>query len=217
MSARLVTVFPAVGTLMGQAYHDLYRAETADKPARVADLGPLDQLPRPWDLATVTDPALRAEVWQWLDAVVGWINREHVWQTSDLIPPCWPSHPHLVHDLGVVADQRRRAGMAFTSDSLEDWHRYCLASFFDRMTARYHGLCEDGHQIAPGTARLTRYDNPAATNERNDLYAADITAATQAARRSSVTSPVARSRFQVIDGMLVDTTTGETIDDPADR
>jgi type IV secretion system protein VirD4 len=28
------------------------------------------------------------------------------------IPACWPKHPHLVHDLAVLADQRRRAGRA---------------------------------------------------------------------------------------------------------
>ena len=214
MSGALVVPFPPIGPLMEQAYYDLYRAETAKKPAEVADLGPLDQLPRPWDLATITDPALRAETWDWLDAVVGWINQEYVWETSDLIPPCWPSHPHLVNELGVVADQRRRATMAFTSDSLLDWHRYCLPSFIERMKARYRGICEDGHRTAPGTARNTRYGNPLAAHDRNDLYLADIMAAAQDAPAPSLTPPVAKPRFQVIDGMLVDTTTGQIADDP---
>ena len=75
MSGALVTPFPEAGELMALAYYDLYRAETAKNADDVADLGPLDQLPRPWDITTITDPALRAEVWAWLDAVVGWINR----------------------------------------------------------------------------------------------------------------------------------------------
>ena len=214
MSAALVVPFPQPGTLMAHAYYDLYRAETAKKPAEIADLGPLDQLPRPWDLATITDPALRAETWKWLDAVVGWINLEYVWETSDLIPPCWPSHPHLVHELGVVADQRRRAGMAFTSDSHEDWHRSCLPSFIDRMKSRYRGICEDGHRNAPGTARNTRYSNPLAAHDRNDLYLTDIIATTREAPVSSLVPPLTRPQFQVIDGMLVDTTTGQIADDP---
>ena len=131
MSGALVTPFPEAGELMALAYYDLYRAETAKNADDVADLGPLDQLPRPWDITTITDPALRAEVWAWLDTVVGWLNRECGWDTSDIIPPCWPSHPHLVHELSVIADQRRRAGLAFTSDPMEDWHRCALPSLPD--------------------------------------------------------------------------------------
>jgi hypothetical protein len=40
-----------------------------------------------------------------------------------VIPGCWPQHPHLVHEIAVLADQRRRAGTARTSDVLEEWHR----------------------------------------------------------------------------------------------
>lgn len=215
MNAPLVVAFPAVGELMGQAYYDLYRAETATRPAEVADLGPLDQLPRPWDLATITDSALRTEVWQWLDAVVGWINREYVWETGDLIPQCWPSHPHLVHEVGVVADQRRRAGMAFTSDSLEDWQRYCLPSFLDRTKARYRGFCEEGHKSAPGTARNIRYRSAAAADDRNNLYDADVAAAaSEASSRAAVR--IAMPRFHLIDGMFVDSETGE-IDHDTDK
>lgn len=211
MSDTLVTPFPEVGELLEQAYHALYRAETAKTPAEIADLGPLDQLPRPWNPATITDPALRAETWAWLDAVVDWINREHTWETSDLIPPCWPSHPHLVHELAVIADQRRRAGHAFTSDPMEDWQRYCLPSFIDRMKARYRGYCDDGHQPAPGTPRNTRYTSPQATQNRAAHYTKDIhaTAPTHAA-----TPPTAKPHFRVIDGMLIDTTTGQIADDP---
>lgn len=176
MSGLLVAAFPKTGELMDQAYYDLYRAETAEKPAEIADLGPLDQLPRPWDPATITNPALRIEVWRWLDDVVGWINQEYVWETSDLIPPCWPAHPHLVHEIGVLADQRRRAGMAFTSDTLEEWHRYSLPAFLERMKARSRGFCEDGHQPAPGTASTVRYQTPTAHLQRDHRYSTDVAA-----------------------------------------
>ena len=179
MSGALVTPFPVAGELMALAYYDLYRAETAKNADDVADLGPLDQLPRPWDISTITDPALRAEAWAWLDTIVGWLNREYGWDTSDLIPPCWPSHPHLVHELGVIADQRRRAGMAFTSDPMEDWHRCALPSFVDRMRARYRGFCEDAHRAAPGAYRST-----AATTDRQARYATDVAATTTTAPES---------------------------------
>lgn len=52
--------------------------------------------------------------------VVIWLNREYTWDASGLIPSCWPLHPHLVHELAVLADQRRRAGLAMTSDALEE-------------------------------------------------------------------------------------------------
>lgn len=209
----LVASFPEVGEQMMSAYDDLFRAQTAKRPSQVLDLGPLDLLPRPWDLATITDPGLRAEVWRWLDAVVGWLNREYVWETGDLIPPCWPSHPHLIHELGVVADQRRRAGMALTSDALEEWHRYCLPSFVDRMKARCRGFCEDGHSSPPGGARNIRYTAESAIAEREALFADDTAAASRHVSSRAVARPVTRPRFEVIDGMLVDTETGEIADE----
>ncbi len=79
-----------------------------------------DDLPRPWDPATGHDPQLRRAIWQWLDRVVDWINTEYAWSVGGLIPECWYLHPHLVHDLGTVADQRGRAGSAYTSDDLKN-------------------------------------------------------------------------------------------------
>ena len=212
MNGPLVAAFPQIGERMDAAYYALFRAQTAKKPAEVVDLGPLGLLPRPWGPATITDPMLRAEIWQWLDDVVGWLNREYVWDTGDLIPACWPSHPHLVHEIGVVADQRRRAGMAFTSDALEEWHRYCLPMFIDRMKARYRGFCEDGHITAPGSARNTRYDSDSAIKQRDDLFADDIASMLQT--EATARQPADEPRFQVIDGTLIDTETGEIVDEP---
>ena len=109
------------------------------------------------DPPTCTHHDLRLELWIWLDDVVTWINHEYVWDTAAYIPSCWPEHPHLVHDLAVLADQRRRAGRATTSDALEDWHRYALPAFLDRMNARLKTHCEDGHQTSPSTSRNARH------------------------------------------------------------
>jgi hypothetical protein len=46
-----------------------------------------------------------------LEALVTWLNHEYVWDVANVIPPCWP-HPHLVHEIAVLADQRHRAGQA---------------------------------------------------------------------------------------------------------
>jgi len=52
--------------------------------------------------------------------VVTWLNREYVWDVGAVIPGCWPQHPHLVHEIAVLADQRRRAGASLTSDTIEE-------------------------------------------------------------------------------------------------
>ena len=217
MNGRLVTEFPGIGPAMSNAFQDLFRAETAKSADEVRDLDPLESLPRPWDVATIDDPDLRLEVWGWLDEVVGWLNIEYLWDVGDVIPPCWPSHPHLVHELGVVADQRRRAGLAFTSDALEEWHRYTLPYFIDRMRNRYRGYCEDGHQQAPGTSRNRRYGSPASVEGRQALYSADAAAVFADSEESpppDCGSTTGRRRYRVIAGGLVDTDTGEITYEP---
>lgn len=211
MSGPLLAVFPPVGPRMREAFHDLRRAEDATTATEILDLGPLELLPRPWDPATITSPELRVEVWCWLDAVVGWLNTQHAWEVGDLVPACWPRHPHLVRDIGTLADQRRRAGVAFTSDALEDWQRNCLTSFHDRMRARYRGFCEDGHRDAPGATRTTRYTAPAAVAERQALYEADAGSLPSATGPASPRQEPGAARFGVVDGMLIDPRTGEVI------
>ena len=72
-------------------------------PESEVDLRALAQLPRPWDPATCTG-RLREELWAWLDQVAIWINEQHLWNVARPgIPECWPAHPHLVHDLAVLA------------------------------------------------------------------------------------------------------------------
>ena len=164
----LVRAFPAVGLRMELAYRQLAAAADASgSPAA-------QRLSRPWDVASCADPALRLEVWQWLDEVVDWINSEHVWATDAMIPACWPLHPHLVHDIAVLADQRRTAGFALTSDPLEEWHRYALPAFTERMRQRLKDSCSGDHQLAPGAIRRGQYRNPIAADQRRTWYLRDI-------------------------------------------
>lgn len=202
----LIEPFPQAGPLMMHAYANLARVEQAKNPDDVRDLGPLELLPRPWDVTTCRAAELRREVWDWLDAVVEWINSQHAWETGTLIPGCWPQHPHLVHEIGCLADQRRRAGAAVNSEWLEDWHRYGLPQFLTRMQTRTRGMCEDGHQDPPGKARVTRYRSVEARDARQALYRQDI-------KNSTGPTPTAAAgaSLTLINGLLVDRVTGEIL------
>jgi hypothetical protein len=131
----LVRAFPVPGKLVALAYRELDRVATGS-PEQIRALGDARLLPRPWEPATCHTAQLRQQLWLWLDAVVDWLVTEYVWDATDTIPACWPQHPHLVHEIAVLADQRRRAGHAFTSDALEEWHRYSLPAFTARMKSR---------------------------------------------------------------------------------
>ena len=166
--------FPHFGERMRVAYVDLWLAGAVRDEEQAQTVGVADDLPRPWDPATCHDPQLRREVWHWLDQVVGWINTEYAWNVDGLIPECWYLHPHLVHDLGTVADQRRRAGSAYTSDDLEEWHRYCLPSFLDRMRNRIRSYCDDTHKAHPGRARILRYNATESVRARQTWYDTEV-------------------------------------------
>ncbi len=119
-------------------------------------------LPRPWDPATCTDPAVRAELWDWLDRFVSWINQQCLWDPNDLIPPCWPHHPHLIHEIAVLAVQRHQAS-----------HTYTLPTFLTRTHTRLRRYCDTGHQPTPAAAAHTRHHSPAETRSRETHYKAD--------------------------------------------
>lgn len=144
---------------------------------------------------------MRAEPWQWLEVVVEWINTEHVWDPAYLMPECWPAHPHLVHELAVLADQRRRAGAALTSEALEEWHRYALPAFFDRRRTRLRNMRDDnGHKDWPGGPAHARYLNR--RENRAQDYNGDID------HYRSLHRP-APTRLQIVDGQRVNLDTGE--------
>lgn len=103
-------------------------------------------LPRPWEPATCTTPSLLSELRTWLQDFVDWLNIQHTWNPDTAVPGCWPRHPHLAHDIAVLADQRRRAGNTTSSTSLEQWQRLVLPAFLDRMRASVGQHCAAEHQ-----------------------------------------------------------------------
>lgn len=154
------------------AYHNLYLAGNGSDEDKKR-LGPPVRLPRPWDPPTCTTRNLRTELWLWLEQVASWINHEYVWNPgASMIPTCWPQHPHLVHEIAVLADQRRRAAIDPTSSSMEEWHRYCLPAFFDRMKARMAAGCDEHHTHWPAQPRYRRHTDGRA--DRIAAYKADV-------------------------------------------
>lgn len=166
----LALPFPTPGPLLRQTYRELDQAEHGTDAERVTieRLGPL---PRPWDPATITTPALRGELWDWLEQIVCWVNTEYVWDATSMIPSCWPLHPHLVHEIAALADQRHKAGQAYTSDPLEVWHRWTFPGFIDRMQARTRTACDETHQPWPAKGRYARHTTE--RDRRDEAYHLD--------------------------------------------
>jgi hypothetical protein len=169
----MIHPFPTPGRQVQLAYRDLNLAINGT-PDQKEQIGNPALLPRPWAPATCLDAELRLPLWQWLEAVVAWLNHEYTWDVAGMIPTCWPSHPHLVHEVAVVADQRRRAGLALTSDALEEWHRYCLPAFVDRMRSRLKAHCEDEHVAWPGRSRHNQHTSQHDLKRRQDTYTTDL-------------------------------------------
>jgi hypothetical protein len=160
---------------MQLAYRELELVGNGVQDQLMALRDPWD-LPRPWDPATCETLQLRKEVWSWLEAVVTWLNHEYVWDVADVIPPCWAQHPHLVHEIAVLADQRGRAGLSLSSDALEEWHRYSLPAFTERMKTRLRSHCQEDHQSWPAKGRHTRHIAEASRHRRMHAFAADLRA-----------------------------------------
>ena len=201
LTAQLTWPFPTPGPLLGTAYRDLYlAAEGSDN--QKALIGDHSLLPKPWDPPTCHNPQLRAELWTWLDQVVVWINHEYLWDPDGTIPPCWPQHPHLIHELAVLADQRRRAGIALDSNALEEWHRYTLPGFLERLRGRLKAHCETDHQPWPARSRHSRHTNDPNTQRRQQTFDDDV-------RRLSPPEQNTASRPRLT---LLDTHTGELVD-----
>ena len=169
----MVRGFPTPGPLLATAFLDLYLAAEGDEHQKAA-IGDPNLLPKPWDPPTCRDPHLRAELWEWLDQVVLWLNHEYVWDPDGMIPPCWPQHPHLGHELAVLADQRRRVGLGLDSNGLEEWHRYTLPGFLDRQHARLKAHCDQDHQPWPARGRHARHADQRQSKRRQDAYIDDV-------------------------------------------
>jgi hypothetical protein len=147
--------FPTPPADVLRALHLLAVVRRGD-PHEMAQAGNLHNLPRPWEPATCPDE-LREAVWDWCDAVAAWINHDSTWRPTQLIPSCWPRHPHIARELAVIAVQRWHAEQATSPDPTEDWHRYTLPMFLDRMTSRLGEVsCRTGqHTDWPAAARYS--------------------------------------------------------------
>lgn len=205
----MILPFPQPGELVRLAYRELHVAVNGT-PEEQQALGPHSQLARPWEPSSCTDPGLRYEIWEWLEQVVIWLNHEYTWDAHALVPPCWPEHPHLIHEIAVIADQRRRSGLARTSDALEEWHRYCLPTFVDRMKGRLRGHCDDDHAPWPGRPSHSDYTATPQTQRREDRFAGDVDALPKPRRAAE--QPPEGPRLG-----LVDLETGEVISDAPDE
>ena len=169
----MVRPFPVPGTILRTAMEQLRRA-AMDPFATDEELRELAQLPRPWDPGTCTD-MMRAELWTWLDLVAMWVNEQHLWNvTRPGIPECWPAHPHLVHDLAGLACTRHYASFAVTPAALEDWHRYGLPAFLERLRDRLGDGCQPTrHQPRPRNERDESHASPVARAARKNYYLDD--------------------------------------------
>lgn len=206
-ASLLVQPFPKLPPRVALAYRELdIAANGTDDQLRA--LGDTSALPRPWIPSTCTDPAMRTDLWTWLEAVVVWINHEYVYDPADTIPSCWPQHPHLVNEIAVLADQRRSAQRAVTSNDLEEWHRYALPYFVERMKARIKAHCDRAHATDwPARARFNRHLGTGESEARSRAYAGDV---------DRVTAAQEPLDEQLLDPgpplRLVDTQTGEVLD-----
>lgn len=198
----LIQPFPMPDSdLIRDAYWNLYLSEEGTEQQKEY-LGDASLLPRPWDIATCTRPDLRCDIWQWYEDVVTWFNHEYVWDpAAGFIPPCWPLHPHLVHEIGTLADQRRRVALAINSNAMEEWHRYSVPNFFDRLRERVKQHCDDNHQAWPARTRYARHVSEGESATRSRAAAADAAGVT-----SATSTPLVPILY------LVDGETGSRID-----
>ena len=209
MSEPLVLPFPPPdGVELKRAYRNLYLSANGTE-ADKKRIGNPANLPRPWDPPSCTNPTLRRELWAWLEKFVTWFNHEYVWDhNAGMIPACWPQHPHLVHEIAVLADQRRRAGIDPTSSALEEWHRFGIPGFLQRLTARTKNSCDEHHTAWPAEARHDRSARRAAADARIQLFADDV-AGPRAPDPVLKTKPTLLHLVQQPSGELVDPNTGE--------
>jgi hypothetical protein len=208
MNQPLILPFPRPdGVELKKAYRNLYLSANGTE-ADKKRIGNPANLPRPWDPSSCTNPNLRRELWTWLDTFVIWFNHEYVWDhNAGMIPACWPHHPHLVHEIAVLADQRRRAGLDPTSSALEEWHRFGIPGFVQRLTTRIKNSCDEHHASWPAEARYARGASEAAADRRTLLFDADV--ATLGAPDPESRKATPRRMVRQPGGELVDPDTGE--------
>ena len=169
----IVSRFPAPPSVLQQVLNTLATLRGGDKAA-IEQVGDATALCRPWIVSTV--PAeFRGDLWGWCDEVAGWLNSGYAWRPVNLIPACWPRHPHLAHELPVLACLRAAAEGATGPELLEDWHRQSLPKFFERLAVRLgESTCRTGqHQDWPAASRYAAYTSDEAVADRRELFHLD--------------------------------------------
>lgn len=163
----LLAPFPAPPAAVADAHARLTRPVPGDDAVT-------EQLDRPWNPAACS-PTFRGVLWPWLDSVAIWVNHEYSWLTSrDIVPSCWPLHPHIGHELAVLACLRLGAEQSRTPHDLEEWHRYALPSFCARMADRLGDTCAMGrHRDWPARSRHVEHLSPAAATQRMTAFEQD--------------------------------------------
>jgi hypothetical protein len=140
----------------------------------MAECGDLSNLPRPWDPSTCSRE-LRAAVWSWCDKVAAWINHEYAWRPTQMIPLCWPHHAHIARELPVLAFQRWTAQESTGYEATDDWHRYALPMFLERMQSRLgESACRTGKHVDwPAEGRVAAYNAAEAVADRQSVIHRD--------------------------------------------
>ena len=169
IDARIAVPFPAPPPEVLDALELLQILRRGD-PDEMAAANDLTDLPRPWEPANCPDD-LREAVWEWCDQVAAWLNREYVWRPTQIIPPCWPRHPHLARELAVLSILRWNAEQATTPDVLEEWNRYAYPMFCERMLDRLgENSCRTGkHTDWPAASRHAAFISDEAIAERQQV------------------------------------------------
>lgn len=169
----IVEPFPSAPEDVQHAWKllQILRRGDADEMATAGDL---TNLPRPWTPGTCPGH-VRRSIWTWCDDVAAWINSTYTWRPIQLIPPCWPKHPHIASELPALACLRWLAEDSLEPGPVEEWHRYALPAFLERMAARLgESTCRAGkHQGWPAASRQVLHDSEEARHERADVIFAD--------------------------------------------
>lgn len=168
--APITTAFPTPREDVRDA---LDRLRQGEEPG-AASLQSWKEVPRPWEPASCSDP-LRHAVWTWCGEVAAWVNHEHVWRPVDLIPPCWPRHPHIARELAVLAVLRWYAELATGPDAVEEWLRVAYPSFCKRMSDRLgESDCRLGrHTDWPARSRYGAFAEADLVADRRDVIDRD--------------------------------------------
>ena len=130
-----------VGTAPSGSYQD--DGELA-APTGIAGLLNTSGAPRPWSLASLTGEQLR-ELSGLLVAFVDHLNSDYAVHVTDLVLPCWPHHPRLVHDLASLysgwVDIHQT--LAASPERGMYWHDRWLPNFYARLKSTHFGTAPD--------------------------------------------------------------------------